>query len=208
MARRRLKTGLQRLGRRGASPALNVITKLKPVEIVMNRLSQLLALASVAVALGLGANEAAAQERQGRGNFDPEQMRARMMERYKEALEVNSDAEWKIVESRIQKVMEARREVGFGGGGRGFFGRPGGGPGGDRGDRAGRGGDREVAPEADALQKAIDAKAPADEIKTKLAAYRESRQKKQAALETSRADLKKVLSVRQEATAVMMGLLE
>jgi hypothetical protein len=58
------------------------------------------------------------------------------------------------------------------------------------------------------LQKAIDAKAPGDEIKTKLAAYRTARKQKEATLETARQDLKKVLSVRQEAVAVMMGLLD
>src|SRR5687768_10316220 len=40
----------------------------------------------------------------GRGNFDPEQMRQRMMERYKEMLEVKTDDEWKVIEGRIQKV--------------------------------------------------------------------------------------------------------
>jgi hypothetical protein len=171
------------------------------------KISQMLAVSSVVVALGMSVGPAAAQERQGRGNFDPEQMRARMMERYKEALAVTSDAEWKVIETRLQKVMEARRDVGFGGG-RGFMGRPPG-PGGDqqRGDRQ-RGPDREAAPEADALQKAIDAKAPAEELKAKLASFREARQKKQAALEAARADLKKVLSLRQEAVLVNMGVLE
>ena len=166
----------------------------------MKRLSQLMALAGVAVALGLTAGQANAQ---GRGNFDPEQMRARVMERYKEALAPESDAEWKILETRLGKVMDARRDVGFGGG-RGFGRPPGGGQGADRQ----RGPDREAAPEAEALQKAIDAKAPADEIKTKLAAFRDARQKKQAALEATQADLKKVLSIRQEAILVNMGVLQ
>jgi len=141
---------------------------------------------------------------QGRGNFDPEQMRQRMMDNIREQMAVKDDAEWKILSERVQKVMDARREVGFGGGRMPFGRRPG-----SEGDRGGRGGpDREVSPEVDALQKAIDAKAPADEIKAKLATYRESRKQKEAALETARQDLKKVLTVRQEAVAVMMGLVE
>jgi hypothetical protein len=58
-----------------------------------------------------------------------------------------------------------------------------------------------------ALRSAIEANAPADEIKAKLAKVREARKSKEAALESAQAELKKVLSVRQEATAVLMGLL-
>jgi hypothetical protein len=172
----------------------------------MNVRNLMVALAGTAVLLSLGTGTAAAQGRQGgRGNFDPAEMRARMMERYKEALEVTNDAEWKVIETRLQKVMDAQRDARMGGG-RGMFGRP---PGGDRGgDRGGPGGGREVNAETDALQKALDAKASADEIKTKLAKYRETRKQKEAALETARAELKKVLSVRQEAVLVMMGSLE
>lgn len=165
----------------------------------MKRLPQWLALAGVAVALCVSAGQAQAQ---GRGNFDPEQMRQRMMERYKEAMEVKNDAEWKIIEERIQKVSDARREVGFGG--RGFMmGRRGGDQGGDR-----RGPGAEANPEADALQKALEAKASTEEIKAKLAKYREARKAKEANLEKAREELKKVLTVRQEAAAVMLGLLE
>ncbi|MBN2507820.1 MAG: hypothetical protein JXQ71_14115 [Verrucomicrobia bacterium] len=169
----------------------------------MNRLSQLIAMAGVTAALGLSTVQVNAQ---GRGGFDPEQMRARMMERYKDALEVSNDAEWKIIEPRINKVMETRRDVGFGFGfGRGFMmSRR---PGGEGGDRQ-RGPERQANPEAEALQKAIEAKAPADEIKTKLAAFRDARQKKQEAVEAAQADLKKVLSVRQEAILVGMGVLQ
>jgi hypothetical protein len=166
----------------------------------MKRLHQWLALASVTLALCVSAGQAQAQGRgQGGGNFDPEEWRQRMMERYKEALEVKNDAEWKIIEDRLNKVMEARREVGFGFGGRGMMGgggRRGGGPGAD------------ANPEAEALQKALEAKASTEEIKTALAKYREARKTKEAALAKAREELKKVLSVRQEATMVMMGLLE
>ena len=65
----------------------------------------------------------------------------------------------------------------------------------------------EPMPEQEALQKAIDAKAPADEIKSKLAKYREARKVKEANLAKAQDDLRKVLSVRQEAIASVSGLL-
>ena len=153
---------------------------------------------------------------QGRGNFDPEQMRQRMMERYREQLEVKGDDEWKLVQTRIEKVTEARREVGFGGmGGMGMRGmggpRRGGGEGG--GDNAPGNDNRrsrfgsDPLPEAEALQKSIDAKASAEELKANLAKYREARKAREAKLQAAQDDLRKVLSVRQEAVAVMMGLL-
>src|SRR4030095_8867093 len=110
----------------------------------MNKLNQMLLLAGAALTLCLGTGRLAAQDqqtpqRQGRGNFDPEQARQRMMDRYKEQLEVKDDAEWKLISDRIEKVTAARREVGFGGGGgfgRGGRGGPGGGGPGGGGDQA------------------------------------------------------------------------
>lgn len=180
----------------------------------MRTIQYMLMSVGAAAALLLGAGQLNAQERQergdrgGRGNFDPEQMRVRMMERYREAFEVKDDAEWKLIEGRITKVTDARREMGSG---RGF-----GGPGGRRGgaDGGDQGGDRrrsffgEPSPEAEALQKAIEAKASNDEIKTKLAKYRESQKVKQANLDKAQSELRQVLSVKQEANAVLMGLLQ
>ena len=156
-------------------------------------------------------SSAMAQERpgRGRGDFDPEQFRERMMERVREQLDVANDAEWKIISARVDKVMEARREIGGFGGGPGgpggFRGR--GGPDGD--DRRGggrRGGGREADPNVEALREAIDSNASADDIKAKLAKVRETRQAKQKELEAAQAELRKVLSVKQEAAAYLMGL--
>ena len=180
----------------------------------MKRLLKPALLAAATAALICLPIQTQAQGGGGRGNFDPEQMRQRMMERYKEMLGVTNDDEWKVIEPRIQKVTEARREATAGGGMRGMFGpggrRGGGGGGADtQGDQPQR---RNFGPQpsatAQALQTAIDAKAPADQIKTKLEAYREDRKQKQANLEKTQADLKKVLNVRQEAAAVLAGLLE
>lgn len=182
----------------------------------MKTLNRILALAGVSAVLALGTGAGNAQENQnqnrpdrgdrgdrgGRGNFDPEQMRVRMMERYREAFEVKDDAEWKLIEGRITKVSDARRDMGG-------FGRMFGGPGGRGGGPGGRGGfGGEPNPDAEALQKALEAKASADEIKAKLAKYRESQKAKQVALEKAQAELRQVLSVKQEAQAVLMGLLQ
>ena len=180
-------------------------------------LKQILATAALATAFAVTTGNVAAQDNnRGRGNFDPEQMRTRMMERYREALEVKGDDEWKILEGRITKVMEAQRDTRMG---MGFGGRGGPGGGGRRGgDTAGGGGNTDQArrnpfmgepsPEAEALQKAIDSKASSDEIKAKLAKFRDARKSKEAALEKAQDDLRKVLSVRQEAVSVSMGLLK
>lgn len=179
----------------------------------MKRVNRMWAVLGMAALLGLSASSALAQqegerrrERGGdRGNFDPAEFQKRMMERVREQLEVKSDDEWKIIEPRVTKVMEARRDATMGGGfGRGGRGGPGGG--GEGGGRSPFGG--EPSAEAEALRKAVEAKAPADEIKAKLAKYREAKKAKEANLTKAQDELKKVLSLRQEATAVMSGLLQ
>ena len=156
-------------------------------------------------------------DRPNRQNIDPEQMRQRMMDRYREQMEVKDDAEWKVISERIEKVTKARREAGSGGGG-GFagFGRGGpggppaaGAPGGGGGGGGRRGGfGAEPLPEFEALQKAIEGKASNDELKTKLAKLRDARKDKEAKLEKEQDDLRKILSVRQEAAAVVAGILK
>jgi len=181
----------------------------------MKKISRLRVIAGITAIMGFTGSKALAQ---GRGNFDPEQMRQRMMERYKERFEVKSDDEWKIISERIEKVMTAQRDAriggfgAFGGGGR----RGGGGDnaaggdtnnnGGNRRNRGGFGG--EPSAEVTALEKAIEDKASNDDIKSKLAKVRDSQKDKEAKLTKAQDDLRKVLSVRQEATAVLMGLLK
>jgi len=152
-----------------------------------------------------------------------EQFRERMMQRVREQMDVKDDADWKLISDRVTKVMDARREVGagggmgmmFGGGGRRGGGggqggdqAQGGGGGGRRGGPGGPGGFGEPSPEAEALQKALEAKASNDEVKAKLSKYREVRKEKREKLEKAQDDLRKVLSMRQEAAAVMLGLLD
>ena len=173
----------------------------------MNRLNQVIVLAGAALALTLSTGQLAAQQGGGRGNFDPEQMRQRMMERVKEQMEVKNDDEWKVLEPLVQKVMDTRRDVQMGGMGR-MFGRGGRGGGGDQGDQGNR---RRFGPEPSAeetaLEKAIDAKASKEELKSAMTKYREARKVKEAKLQTAQDDLRKVLTVRQEAIAMSNGWL-
>jgi hypothetical protein len=181
----------------------------------------------------VGIPRISAQDGPPRGAPDPTQMRQRMLDRMKERFEVQDDAEWKLISDRISKVMEARRGVGgFGGpGGMGGPGGPGGPPPGvgpgasdpgspqrppdqadsSRGSRSGSGGppgfSRQSSPELESLNKAIESKATSTELKSKLEAVRVARKKKEAALAQAQEDLRQVLSVRQEAIAVAMGLL-
>ena len=211
--------------------------------------------------LVVGTGNAQPQDRPQQGNFDPQQMRQRMTERMREQFEVKDDAEWKVIAEHIDKVMEARRNTGIGGGPGGFGGLGGpGGPGGQRGQggpggpggpppQGGPGGPdsfgpppgdaqgapgqppgnpqgsggmrnssggpggpggfgRQASPELEALRKAIEIKAPASEIKSKLAALRAARKAKEAELEKTQDELRQLLSARQEAVAVTLGLLK
>src|SRR6266536_5272588 len=83
----------------------------------MKTLNQLSVVACAAFVMFLGASPVAAQQGQGRGNF--EEFRQRMMDNYRERLEIKGDDEWKAIQPLIAKVMDARQDVGFGGG-RGF----------------------------------------------------------------------------------------
>ena len=160
----------------------------------------------------------------GGGNFDPAQMRQRMMDRMKEQLGVKDDAEWKIIEPRLTKVAEANRQVSGGGRGgmMGMMGMMGG-----RGGRGGQGGpggaDNGGAPaqrrgsgpggEQTALDKAVaqldmvlqKESASPEEIKTALTGVLSAREKAKQELAVAQADLLKVLTVRQEAVLTVMG---
>lgn len=142
----------------------------------------------------------------GRGNFDPAQMRERMLERTREQLEITDDKEWQAIEPLVTKVGEARI-TSFSGRGFGGFGGRGGGQGGQGGQGGGRGGFGQPNPTAEALQKAIDAKASNAETKAALEKFVADRKAKQAELEKAQANLRKVLTPRQEAIATLNGLL-
>src|SRR6266571_1224735 len=49
-------------------------------------------------------------DRGGRGNFDPARMREMFETRIKEQMNV-SDDEWKVIQPKLTKVMDARRDA-------------------------------------------------------------------------------------------------
>ena len=143
--------------------------------------------------------------RQGRGNFDPAQFQQRMMDRYKEMLEVTDDSEWKVIQPLVQKVMDAR--MALGNRGRGMQGRGQRGGNNAQADQAQRPGGPPANPDLEALQKAIDSKASSAVVKTALAKYVDFRKTKQAELERAQDELRKVLTPRQEGIATLNGLM-
>ncbi len=185
---------------------------------------------------GFGGGGGGGGGRRNRGNFDPAQFRQMQLDNAKEQLEVTDDSEWNVLSAAIGKVLDAQQEVrlsainGFrggrnrqngGGGGAGGGGNGGatnGGGGAAGGGQAGGGRQRggggfggafgTPAPEVEALQNAVDNKASADEIKSKLAKLREVQKANQAKLEAAQADLLKLLTPRQEASAVLLGFLK
>ena len=191
----------------------------------MTKTNRWIAVAAVAAALCSGASLGLAQQdnnnkgndaggqgggggRGFRGNFDPAQMQQMIMDRLREDMEVKDDTEWKALEPLVQKVFDARRQV-DGERMRGMFGgrRRGGDTGGDQGGRRGGFFGQQPSPEAEALTRAIESKASNAELKAALAKFVEARKTKQAELEKAQAELRKVLSLRQEAVATQNGLL-
>jgi hypothetical protein len=141
------------------------------------------------------------------GNFDPAEMQKRMMENIRDQMSVTNDDEWSVIQARIQKVVDTRRDVGGPNFGRLFRRRNN--DGGDNGPGAGRRGGffGTPSPELDSLQNAIDNNAPTEQVKAALEKYRAAHKAKEAALEKAQDDLKNVLTVKQEAVAVSLGLL-
>ena len=162
----------------------------------MMKLNQTLAIWGVAAALCLSTGSLLAQNDNGgggggqggfgRGNFDPAQFQQRMMDGIRDQLGFTNDTDWNAVQPLVQKVMDARRDVGFGGGmGRMMFRNRGGNGGGDNANGGGRRGGffgGQPSPEAEALQKAIDDNSPPAQIKAALAKYEASQKAKQAKL--------------------------
>ncbi|MGC4034225.1 MAG: hypothetical protein QM754_21305 [Tepidisphaeraceae bacterium] len=146
----------------------------------------------------------------GGGNFDPAQFQQMRLERIKEQLGAQDD-EWKVIEPKLSKIMDAQRQamaggMGMGGGRGGRGGGGGGGPG---------GGGQEQTPttkvgiaraELDKATKS-DSASPED-IDKKLQAYRAARTEAQTSLETARKDLKELLTPKQEAILVLNNILE
>ena len=148
------------------------------------------------------------------GNFDPAQMQQRRLDNVRQQLDFTNDTDWSAVQPLVQKVLDAQQAA-RNGGGRGGFGGRSGGNNGQNGNNnngntngPGRGGfGPQPSPEAVALQQAIDNDASPDQLKDLLAKYDASQKTKQAALAAAQANLRQILTVKQECQATMMGLL-
>jgi len=175
--------------------------------------------------LGTVQGFAGEENRPQRGQFNAEEFRARMAENMKKSLGV-TDEEFTALQPKIDAVQKAQGNARVGGG----FGF-GGGFGGNRGNRGNRGnggtgGDaaapatppqRPPLPEnATDLQKKsrelselLDNKeADPKAVKDKLTEVRDLREKAKAELKKAQDELKELLTPKQEAQLVMMGLLE
>lgn len=187
----------------------------------MVRRKALLALVAVAAVGAVWVGQAISQQqdrprdRQPRGEArrqrDPEEMRKRMeqwrkraAERMRESLGA-SEEEWKVLQPRIEKVQTLSRQLRSGA---------------IRGRRTGRRPRRPADAAADrkqtdiekkvqALQKILqDKNSKAEQIKPALKAFREAREKVGKDLAKARKNLREVVTVRQEAQLVLMGLLD
>jgi hypothetical protein len=152
-------------------------------------------------------NQGGGRQRGGPGGSMQDFMQ-RMNERLKTSLKV-TDEEWTVLQPLIEKVQAAQREASAG---RGFSGR-GGSPGGSSRDNTSGGNPptdtRPGSAESAALRAALESDSTtAEDIKAKLAALREVRKKGVADLAVARENLKNVVTMRQEAVLVSIGLLE
>lgn len=123
---------------------------------------------------------------------------ARGLERLRGQLSVEDDAEWAVILERITRVNEARATL--------WKGSTGGKPGpiiAEKGKKA----SRSANPEQDALRYAIRDNLPDAEVKARLARARYVHEQAESRLLQAQSDLRAVLSLRQEAIAVLAGLL-
>ncbi len=158
-------------------------------------------------------------ERGMRGDFDPQRMQQMMEQRMQEQLGATAE-EWKVLGPRVMKVMNlSRQTTGMGGMRMGMMAPGGARRGGPQGDQEGPGGRGARGPFAQGEPTAVDTAGEAlqttlentaatpDEIKTKLTALRTAKEKARAELATAQQELKQVLTLRQEAQMVLMGML-
>jgi Spy/CpxP family protein refolding chaperone len=168
-------------------------------------------------------DQGAGQMQGGRGGMqvDPEQMQQMMAQRYQEVLGM-SDEEWAVIGPYVLKVVDLSSSTQSRGsgmrmmmGGRGNM--PGDGSDEDtsqdqsRDDRRSRmRGEEETEDENLAALETLleDENATSGEIKVKLSALRKAREQAKQELVAAQKQLRELLTLRQEAMLVVMGLLE
>jgi hypothetical protein len=167
----------------------------------------------------------------GGRQFDPERMRQMMEQRLREMLGA-TEQEWVVLGPRVMKVQELSRQVGgrgmmggpggMMGGPRGMMGGPGGMQGGRRGQQGGPGGnqpggrfgaqDRELSAVEKAQQELQtllqNTEATPESIKQGLTRLRSAKETAKQNLAKAQQELRKVLTVRQEALCVLMAMLD
>lgn len=120
---------------------------------------------------------------------------SRTMTKLRERMEIKDDAEWQVIYERIARVEETKRGLSLNA-------RPAPNPNAEKGRRS-----NAATAERDALREAINDKLPDAELKSRLAqAHRVYLQREQAFAQ-AQADLRAVLTVQQEAVAVLFGIL-
>ena len=149
--------------------------------------------------------------------MNPDQMQQMMAQRLKEMLELN-DEEWSVIGPKVMKVFELSMQN-RGNPGMMFMGRrgmqPGGGPGMTQGDssrRRGRFGGMSESPVETAmneLQTLLQKKdASVDDIKAQVIKIRRAKDKVQQEKASAQKELRELLTVKQEATLIAMGVLD
>ena len=149
---------------------------------------------TVASKSGKRDNNAGASGARSAGN----DAQSRVLMKLRERFDVTDDAEWDIISERIVKVDELRRNLWTG-----AAGSKGGPTISDKGKRS----TKSAHPEQDALKSALSDKLPNAEIEVRLTRAREVYRQNEFKLARAQADLRAVLSVRQEAEAVVLGIL-
>ncbi len=144
----------------------------------------------------------------GRGGPGGGDFRQRILDNIKQQMGVTNEDEWKVITAKLEPVMAKRMET-MGGMGGMLRGSSRGGRGGDD-DNANnerpRSGVETASRELGELLKNKDASE--DQIKDKLTAFREARDKARAELATAQKELKEILMPRQEAVLVQYGMIE
>jgi hypothetical protein len=120
---------------------------------------------------------------------------SRTMTRLRERMEIKDDAEWQVIYERIARVEESKRGLNLN-----LRPTPN-----QNAEKSRRG--NSATPERDSLREAVNDKLPDAEVKSRLAqAHRVYLQREQA-LALAQADLRAVLTIQQEAVAVLFGIL-
>lgn len=140
---------------------------------------------------------APADNSEGNGKAGAANNQARLMERLRAKLEVPDDAEWSVIAARVARVEELQRsQWASGPNNRGGI---------NLGDKKKPGASADA--DREALRAAVTDKLPEAEIKSRLSRAHDVQRQNEAQLAQAQQELRSVLTVRQEATAVLAGLL-